>query len=118
MSATGPTAVTLPSVRITTVVASLRHLGDGVADIEDGHAHLVAQALDVGQDLGAPRLVERGQRLVHQQELRMGEQGAADRDPLLLAARQRGGAPFQQMADAQQIDDRGEIGSACRRLRG
>ena len=42
----------------------------------------------------------------------MGEQGAADRDPLLLAAGQRGGAAFQQMADAQQLDDRGEIGSA------
>ena len=66
-----------------------RHLGDGVADVEDRHADLVAQPLDVGQDLGPPLLVERGERLVHQQQPRMGEQRAADRDPLLLAARQR-----------------------------
>ena len=48
----------------------------------------------------------------------MGEQGAADRDPLLLAARQRGRASFEQMADAQQIDDRREISAGASRLRG
>jgi hypothetical protein len=62
-----------------------------MADIEDRHTRLVAQALDVRQDLDAALLVERGQRLVHQQQARMGEQGAADRDALLLAARQRVG---------------------------
>ena len=39
----------------------------------------------------------------------MGEQGAADGDALLLAARQRVGASLQQMADAQQLDDGREI---------
>ena len=62
-----------------------RHLGDRVADIEDRHAD-IPQPLDVGQDLGPPLLVERGERLVHQQQPRMGEQRAADRDALLLAA--------------------------------
>ena len=81
-----------------------------MADIEDRHARLVAQPLDVGQDLGAPRLVERGERLVHQQQPRMGEQGAADGDPLLLAAGQRVGPALEQMTDAEQLDDRGEVG--------
>ena len=86
-----------------------RHLGDRMADIEDRHARAVAQALDVGQDLGAPLLVERGQRLVHQEQAWLREQGAADGDALLLAARQRVGPAFEEMADAQKLDHRAEI---------
>ena len=74
-----------------------RHLGDGMADIDDRHADLVAQPLDVGQDLGLALLVERGERLVHQQQARVGEQRAADRDALLLAARQRVGPALEQV---------------------
>ena len=59
---------------------------DGVRHIDDRNAKLVAQALDQRQDLEPPLHVEGGERLVHEQELRRGEQSAADRDPLLLAA--------------------------------
>ena len=48
----------------------------------------------------------------------MGEQRAADRDALLLAARQRGRAALEQVADAEQLDDRGEIAGRRRRRRG
>ena len=40
----------------------------------------------------------------------MGEQRAADGDPLLLAARQRVRPAVEQMADAEQVDDRVEVG--------
>ena len=76
-----------------------------MADIDDRDLRLVAQPLDIGQDLGLARVVERGQRLVHQDQLRAGEQRAADRDALLLAARQQAGPAVEQMADAEQVDD-------------
>ena len=96
MSSTGPTAVTCALGQDHDRGRQPRHLGHRVADIDDRHARLVAQPLDVGQDLGPARLVERGQRLVHQQQPRLGEQRAADRDPLLLAAGQRFGPALEQ----------------------
>ena len=42
------------------------HLVDGVADVNDRHAHVVAQSFDVGQDFAFALLVERGdERLRH-----------------------------------------------------
>ena len=70
-------------------VGEPRDLGDRMADVDDRNAELVAQPLDVVEDLGLARHVERGQRLVHQQDARLREQRAADRDALLFAARQR-----------------------------
>ena len=91
-----------------------RHLGDRVADIDDRDADLVAQPLDVGQDLGLARLVERGERLVHQQEARAGEQRPADRDALLLAAGESARPAVEQRADAEQLDDVVEVARCAR----
>ena len=79
-------------------------------DIDDRHARLVAQALDIGQDLSLARLVERSERLVHEQEPRLREQRPADRHALLLAARQAARPAFEQVADAEEVDDRVEPG--------
>ena len=84
-------------------------LGNGVADIDDRHPAFIAQALDVGQDLGLARLVEGRQRLVHQQQAGVGEQRPADGDALLLPAREPPRPPLQQTGDAQQIDHALEI---------
>ena len=43
-----------------------RDLGQRMRDIDDGDTGLVAQALDIGEDLGLAGLVERGKGLVHQ----------------------------------------------------
>jgi hypothetical protein len=83
ISGVGPTAATLPSDSSTIVEASR----------------------DVGQDLGLARLVERGQRLVHQQQARVGEQRAADGNALLLAARETRGPALEQTAEPEQLDD-------------
>ena len=75
-----------------------------MADIDDGHARLVAQALQIGQDLGLALLVERGERLVHQEKARRGEQRPADGDALLLAAGKIGRLAVEEVADAEEVD--------------
>src|SRR3546814_10259102 len=80
-----------------------------MADIDDGNADLVAQTLDIRQDFRLTLFVERGQRLVHQEQPRAGEQCPPDRHPLLLAAGQAPRTPIEQMADAEQLDDLGQL---------
>ena len=112
MSAVGPQATTLPSVQHHDVGGQPRDLDDRMADIDDRHPGLVAQPLDIGQDLGLARLVERSERLVHQDQPRAGEQRTADRHALLLAAGQQVRPAVEQVADAEQIDDRVFLGMA------
>ena len=76
-----------------------------MGDIEDRHAELVAQPLDQRQDLELARHVERGERLVHQEQARPRQERAADGDALALAARQRAGPAVEQTADAEHRDD-------------
>ena len=58
-----------------------------VADVEHRDFQLGGDFFQIGQDfLFAPQ-VQRRQRFVHQQELRRGEQRAANAHPLALAAR-------------------------------
>ena len=82
-----------------------RHLVDRVADEDDGHADLVAQPLDVVDDLRLAGHVERGQRLVHQEELGLRHERAAERHPLTLAAREGAGPALQQRLQAEQRHD-------------
>ena len=49
-------------------------------------------------------VVERGERLVEQQQARPHQQRAADRDALAFAARQLAGPALEQMADVEQLD--------------
>ena len=86
-------------------VGEPRDFRDRVADVDDRDVELVAQPFDVVEDLGLARNVERRQRLVHEQDARLCEQGAADRHPLLLPARERPGLAVQQRAQAEELDD-------------
>ncbi len=86
-------------------VGEAHDLLHGMADVDDGQRQLVAQALDERQDLLLARLVERGQRLVHQQQARPGEQRAAERDALLLAAGEVARPAPEQRLQAEQLDD-------------
>ena len=87
-----------------------RDLGAGMADIEDRHAGLVAQAFEIGQDLGLAGLVQGGQRLVRQDQARGGQQGAPDGHAAALSAGQGSGAAGQQRADAQHLHHAIQIG--------
>ena len=59
-----------------------------VRDMDEGDAELLLQAAQLGAHPHAQERVERRQRLVEQQDLRIGDQRARQRDALLLAARQ------------------------------
>ena len=62
-----------------------------VRDEQDRHATPLAQRAEQLDDLRACRGVERAGRLVREQELRLVRERPGDRDPLALAARERGG---------------------------
>ena len=55
------------------------------------------------QHLVGGRLIEIAGRLVREQQFRLDRQRAADRDPLLLPARQLLGIAFEQIAEAQPL---------------
>jgi NAD(P)-dependent dehydrogenase (short-subunit alcohol dehydrogenase family) len=61
-------------------------LGDRMRDDEDGRFDLVPEMGDEPLHLVASRLVEGREWLVHQQDPRLDDEAAGDRDPLLLSA--------------------------------
>src|SRR5579885_1720937 len=80
-----------------------RDLGRIVADINHRQLRIVAQPLEVRKDLRLARGVERGERLVEQQQPRPHQERAADRDALTLAAGELARPTVEQMADVAQI---------------
>ncbi len=96
-------------------IGEARDFGDRVADIDDRDAGFVAQPFEIGHDLLLARIVERSQRLIHEQEFRRGEQRPADCDALLFAAGKAVRVAVQQAFDAEQVRDAGEAFlAACR----
>ena len=77
-------------------------LVEGMAHVDDGDRQLSRQPVEIGQHFRLARRVERGERLVHQQQLRARGERAGNGDALALAARQRAGASRHQVADAEQ----------------
>ena len=83
-----------------------RNLLDGVGDVDRRQRQLPAQAIEVGQDVLPPGDVDRGERLVEQQQARAGHQRPAERDALAFAARQPRRAPGQQRVEVEHRHDR------------
>jgi hypothetical protein len=79
------------------------HFVRGVADVDDGNGQFAVQALQIGQDFQLALEVEGGQRLVHQQDFRRGEQGAGDGDALAFAAGKLARRAVEQVGDAEQF---------------
>jgi len=86
------------------VVGQADHFVERMGDVQHRQAQLARQPLEVGQQFGLACGIQRGQRLVHQQQARAGGQRARDRHPLALAARQLRRATCQHGAQAQQLD--------------
>ncbi len=84
-------------------------------DIDDRDAGFVAQPLQMRQDLGLARIVQRGERLVHQQQPGLGQQRTPDRNPLLFPSGKRSRPAGQEMADAQQVQHHLELGRLAHR---
>ena len=69
-----------------------------VRDMDEGNAELTLQPTQFGAHAHAQERVERRQRLVEQQDLRMGDQRARQRDALLLPAGQLRGHALRRKA--------------------
>ncbi|CEI76372.1 Putative uncharacterized protein [Pseudomonas aeruginosa] len=70
-------------------VAHHQRLLDGVGDEQQGETHLFPQAQQFFLHLSPGQRVQRGERLVHQQDLRLHRQRPGDRHPRLHAPGQR-----------------------------
>ena len=72
-----------------------------VRDVEHGHAEAPLQGADLAPHLDAQLRVEVRQRLVHEADLRLGDDGAAERDALLLPARELRGLALEELFQAE-----------------
>ena len=84
------------------------HLVRRVADVDDGQRQFAVQAFEIGQDFQLALQIERGQRLIHQQDLRRRQQGAGNRHALALAAGKFARRTVEQGGDAEQFGDLGQ----------
>lgn len=84
-----------------------------VADVEDGHAELVADAGENGKDRGFAGGIETGERFVEEKQARMGKERAGERDALAFAAREAGHGGGTEVGDAEDLADVG-FGKALR----
>ena len=84
-------------------IAELVRLVSAVRDVQDRHRRLFRQPAQKLDHAVARFLVERAERLIHQQDWRPIRQRPAQRDALHLAAAQADGAAFEQMRQAQPI---------------
>ena len=75
-----------------------------VRDVNDRDLCLIAQSLDEGKNLFLQRLVQGGQRFVHEQKMRRREQCPADCYPLFFSARKRAGTSLQKVPDIEEIE--------------
>ncbi len=85
------------------VVGQAGHFIRRMADVDDRNGQFAMQAFQVGEDFQLALEVERGQRFVHEQDLRCSEQGAGDGDTLAFAAGELLRPALQQVRDAEQF---------------
>ena len=92
----------------------IRHahrLGLIVRDVQHGDAQTALQRQNLPSHIGAQLGVQIRQRLIHQADRRLGDDGAAERDTLLLAAGQLSRLAMQQRSDAEDVHGAGEAAS-------
>ena len=75
-----------------------------VGDVERRQRQAVVKPLEERQDVGLGGVVERGQRLVHQQQPRLRQQRAAERDALALAAGEIARRAAEKRREAAEVD--------------
>src|SRR3954453_13246 len=85
-----------PVVEHLDAVAEVHHERDVVGDEDDRDPELVAQASDEGEQVLRLTRVHARVRLVEQEHLRAGADGARDLQPPLVAVREAAGGPTGQ----------------------
>ena len=84
-------------------IAEGHSLGLVVGNVDEGALDLVTQLNELGAHLVTQLGVQVGQRLVHQEDLRITHDGAADGDTLTLAARKRLGLTVKVLGNTQDL---------------
>ena len=92
------------------MIGQAHHFVDGMADIDNGQVDTVAHQFDVIENFRLAMTIERSERLIHQKQTRIGQQGPPDRHTLLLATGQRCRSSVHQMLKAEQGGDRSRFG--------
>ena len=80
-----------------------------VGDVDERALDLVAQLDELGTHLVTQLGVQVGQRLVHQEDLGVTHDGAADSDTLALAAGERLGLTVEVLGNAQNLGSRANL---------
>ena len=86
------------------LIGSFRYFCPRVRHVDHRHLVDLADAIEIRQDLEPMRLIDRGKRLIEQQQLWSREQRAAQRHALLLAAGQLRRASMEQWLQIQKIN--------------
>ena len=84
-------------------VAEGHSLGLVVGNVDEGALDLVTQLNELGTHLVTKLGIQVGQRLVHQEDLGVTHDGAADGDALALAARERLGLTVEVLGNTQDL---------------
>ena len=90
-------------------VAHRHRLGLVVRDVQRGDADAALNPTDLGAHLHAKLGVEVGQRLVHQEDAGLADDGAAHRDALTLATREQSGLLIQQVGQSEDLRRVGDL---------
>ena len=84
------------------MVGQPRHFIQRVTDVEHGNLQLAVQALQIRQNILLAAGIERGERLIHQQQARTSQQRPSDGDTLAFATGElRRVVAFDQTAQSQ-----------------
>ena len=95
------------------LVAELDRLVDVVGDEHDGFAQFALQPQDFGLQILAHHWVDGAERLVHQQDRRIGGQCPGHPDALLLTARQLCRVPVGELGIETDTLHHAQRGFAC-----
>ena len=101
--AAAPTCCSSPSSHDRDAVAHRHRLDLVVRDVDRRHAERALEPGDLGAHLHAQLGVEVRERLVHQEDLRLADDRAAQRDPLPLPARERSRLAVEQLLEAEDL---------------
>ena len=94
-----------PRAHHANAIAEREGLGLVVRDVDRGRPELVEDAAEVVEEPIAQPAIERSERLVQQEDARLGSEGARECDPLLLAARQRSDGATLESGEPDELQE-------------
>ena len=100
-----------PALEDERALAESERLVSAVRDVEYGQAEAPVHLLQVGDDVELDGLVERGERLVEQEQTRVACERACERDALRLAARDGARTAAGRVPYAEAFEQRERLGA-------